>query len=64
MKCPFCNHPATSIVRTEDNARRRHCPKCYRRWNTREVLDTDVKMIERTRAMLAELGFVLSGEDA
>lgn len=64
MRCPFCDNASTSVIRTEDNARRRHCPACCRRWNTREVMDADIKKIERVEQLLAELGMVLSGEDA
>lgn len=63
MRCPFCDHAPTSVIRTEDGARRRHCPKCYRRWNTQEVMDSDVKLIERTKQMLAELGVAVSGQE-
>lgn len=63
MKCPYCSHVSTSVIRTEDNVRRRHCPKCYRRWNTREVMDADVKIIERAKQMLVEFRSLLP-EDA
>jgi transcriptional regulator NrdR family protein len=59
MHCPHCDHPTTSVLSPEDGTRRRQCPQCFRRFNTREVLADAAKAIDKTLKLLRELGQVL-----
>lgn len=35
--CPVCEHDETSVVRSEQQRRRRECKLCGHRWTTVEV---------------------------
>lgn len=64
MRCPFCDHEPTSVLHTDDQRRRRHCPKCYRRWTTREVMEDEAKALDRAKELLPRLADAITGKAA
>lgn len=64
MQCPFCAHPSTSVLQTREGVRRRQCPACYRRWNTREVMETEAQALDRAKELLPRLVAEIVGKAA
>lgn len=59
MKCPICQHPDHSVVKTEQIEdsirRRRQCSRCGHRWNTHEGMADAAEELVRLKQALGQV---------